>query len=400
MTHLHWHLKNNNFRTITKISITRLILAIAIAIYETIWILYFNEFDISESIIGYITSFLITISLITSIYLPKILERNNLYKLFLLSLLILFLSFISIPLLKNLFYYIFILIIITIFSILRISTFTILFKKEEDNPQKFNEDEGLLYTLLNVGWFVGPLIAGFILESFGINYAFISSGLFVLISLIIFIMLKKEILINLEKSNPKNEKKEKIKIFSNIKSYFSNKEITLAYIMSLGLEIWWALIYIYIPLFMLKEGVDSKYIPLFLSIIIIPLIIFEFKVGKISETKGFKLFFFTGFLLLSIISLINFFIYFNIFYVLILLIIASIPASFIEPLQETFFLKSISYEESNKYYPIFTTAMYIGSFIGKFSIATLLLFLPNKYAYLIMSLMMLIISLISLKIKK
>ena len=51
-------------------------------------------------------------------------------------------------------------------SILKTDAFDILFR-DISNDSNLNEDEGLMYTLINVGWLFGPLIAGFILVNLG-----------------------------------------------------------------------------------------------------------------------------------------------------------------------------------------------------------------------------------------
>jgi hypothetical protein len=59
-------------------------------------------------------------------------------------------------------------------SILKTDSFDILFR-DVSNDKKLNEDEGLLYTLLNVGWLFGPSIVGFVLVKLGMSFVFITS---------------------------------------------------------------------------------------------------------------------------------------------------------------------------------------------------------------------------------
>jgi MFS family permease len=182
-----------------------------------------------------------------------------------------------------------------------------------------------------------------------------------------------------------------------MKDYFNEKKLYIPYIVAAGVEIWWALIYIYIPLFMINNNMPLEYIGYFLAAITIPTMLFEYPAGKLSVKRGFKWFFVIGYLLLGLSAIIAYFIT-DIFIILIIMTLASIPMSFIEPLQDSFFFKRVRSIDEEKYFPIFASSGDIGAFIGHFSIATLLLFVPNNFAYLGVAVFMILIALICLKI--
>ncbi|MBN1175940.1 hypothetical protein JXA48_04825 [Candidatus Woesearchaeota archaeon] len=185
----------------------------------------------------------------------------------------------------------------------------------------------------------------------------------------------------------------------NIKDFFSNKKLHLPYIMATGVEVWWSLVYIYVPLFMIKNNLSDSSVALFFSLIIVPLVILENKVGNLSSKKGFRFFFVGGFLGLVLISLFLFFTS-NIIYQLVLIVIGSVFVSFLEPIQDTFFFKQVLTSDEEKYYPLFSSSADLGGFLGKFVIAAFLLFLPNKYAYASMFFMMLFFVFMALRIPK
>ena len=86
--------------------------------------------------------------------------------------------------------------------------------------------------------------------------------------------------------------------------------------------------------------------------------------------------------------------------ILILLGLGSVGMAAIEPLQDTFFFKYVKSKNEEKYYPIFATSGDIGNFFGKIIIAGILLFFADKYAYLIIGLIMFLIAGVCLKIKE
>jgi len=281
-------------------------------------------------------------------------------------------------------------VVITISYVFRESSFGIIFR-DSVSSKELNRAESLLYTLLNIGWLVGPLIAGFFLVKFGILSVFMAATGFFTISLIFFLTMHFK---------PKQKKIKKINrnIKLNLLDFIKNKDLHLPYLITTGLAIWWTLIFIYTPLFIIEAGLSEFYVALFIGLAMLPLVLFEYKVGLLSEKLGLKLFFILGFTGLFIVGLICFFIS-NILIILLLIIIGSIFAAFIEPLKDTFFFKSIKQKDEEKYFPIYNTSRYLGGFIGKFTVVLILVFLAKQFTYLIIAFFMLIIVLLCLKLK-
>ena len=148
---------------------------------------------------------------------------------------------------------------------------------------------------------------------------------------------------------------------------------------------------------MLEQNISEEFIAIYFAIIIIPLILLEFEVGKISEKIGFRKFFIFGFGSLTIISIISYFSS-NIYLTITLLALASFAMAFLEPLQDSYFFKLIKEKDEEKFYPIYATAGDIGGFIGKIIISITLLFLPNEFAYLSIAILMGITTLYSFKV--
>jgi MFS family permease len=382
--------KTRKISIITEFTFIRLILSFASASFSAIWSLYLKNIGLTDSNIGFLAALLIFISLIISLFGTTFLEKIGEYEIFIISLLMLIASYIGFAFLKNIYFIIILAIISATFTVLRKESFSILFRNES-NDNDLNKNEGFLIALTNAGWIFGPLLAGFVLAKYGFNNIFFLMGGFVTISLLIFLSL------NIKKSKKEYQQIDG-NIIKNIKDYFKNKKLIMPYLMTAGMTAWWGFIYVYMPIFIIENGYGAEIVGIFLAAVVIPLVILEYQIGKLSQEYGFKIFFIIGFLLLSIIAFSLYFIT-NMNHILTLLILASIPAAFIEPINESFFYKNTKKDQEEKYYPVYFTAYNIGGFIVKISIAIILLFLSRNYAYLTLSGLMLIFMLISLKIK-
>lgn len=382
--------RRKNMRKTTQLSLVRMILAIGFACIDTVWVLYMNSFGLSESNIGFISAALVLVTLAFSFFSTILLEKIDEIKILIYSLVVIGSSYLIISFSNVFWIFILLSVVITMVSILKTDAFDILFRDVSDD-KNLNEDEGLMYTLINVGWLFGPLIAGFILVKLGMDFVFITSSMFIFLGGLILYRLNLKLPEKVRDSIDSD-------IYQNLKDFFSDKKLIVPYMMAAGIEIWWALVYIYVPLFIIKNGLSEMFVGYFLSVVIIPLILFEFVIGKLSLKYGFRIFFFLGFFLLMVAGIFGFFST-NFYFTLIVLGLASIPMAFLEPIQDSFFFKQISSNDEEKFYPIFATAADFGSFIGKISIAGMLIFMPEKFAYIVIAGFMGILSLISLKIK-
>lgn len=387
----HFHTIHRTITKSKKLLFVKLFLSLGIASISTIWSLYMNSLGLSESAIGFISAAFVVITFATVLFITPILEYFKQTKIIITSIIFAAGAYILIGLFNSLTLFLIMGTIITIMVTIRRVCFSIIFRDNVKNKD-LNKEEGFLYAISNIGWLLGPLIAGFFMIAYGIASVFFVAGGFFIITLILFLLIKL-------KNIPKHRTEIHKNIFKNIKTFLKEKTIRLPYVMTIGIGIWWSLIYIYTPIFIIKNNLNPSTVGVFLACIVIPLILFETTVSKLSLKTGFRKFFIAGFLGVSIIVLIIFFVQ-NIIIQLVLLGIGNIFVSFVEPLQDTFFFKSTKQKDEEKYYPLFKTSNEMGSFIGKAAIAGVLLFLPNNYAYLMVFVLMITITFFAMKIPK
>ncbi len=389
---LHLHRKHRKkLSKSNELIFVRFFTAIGLACIDTIWALYMESFGLNESTIGFISGFLVLFSILMTFVSIPVIEKFNQNKLLFFSLIVTAVAYFSIAFFNSLWIFLLMALLLTIAAVFRIDCFDILFR-DSTSKKDLNKEEGLLYTFINLGWLIGPIIAGIIILRYGLLKVFYIASLFFILGVIVYWSMHL-------KSNIKKRKKIDSNPIENIVSYFKNKKLHLPYIMASGIEVWWALVYVYVPLFMIKNSLTEGHVSIFMAFIIVPLVLMEFLVGKLSEKTGFKIMFTSGYLGLTIASILLFFTNF-IGAQMVILIFACAFVGFLEPIQDTYFFKNVTKKEEEKYYPIFATSSDIGSFIGKMGLAVTLVFLPSNFVYLVMAIMMFGYFLVSLKISK
>lgn len=386
----YFHRHHRQIKTTTELGIIRLILSVGISAISSIWVLYLSNLGFSNSMIGFISGFVVFISFISSFFTTVILEKFTDYKSYILSLIMFIFAYIFMGITKNFYVFIFFAIVIAVANVLRIDSFDILFR-DESRDTDLNGNEGMLYSLVNLGWLLGPFTAGYFLSLYGMSSVFFVSSFFIFMSLILFLMLNIKKVIKKRKSFDSN-------IILNVKEFFSNFNLVLPFLMSCGGYVWWSFVFIYVPMIMIDKGLSYETVAGFLGIVMVPLVLMEYGVGKLSEKYGFRKFYNFGFFLLTFLIFIAFFVE-NIYFTLALILAGSFAIACVEPLQDTYFFRQVKKVDEEKFYPIFATSEHVGGILGKVLIAVFLLFFSLEYIYLLVTFFMGSFAYFTLKIK-
>jgi len=386
------HIKKRRFKLemIKKIGLSYLFLCIGLALFTTIWSIYLDSFFNNASTVGFLTTIFLIAGVISFLFFIPLIEKTKKMKLFYLSLIIFIISFSIFSIFSNIYLVVVLGMILAIFTSLRVTIFGILVRDNSQSKQ-VAENEGIIYTLLNLAYFIGPLVAGYLAQKFGFQLVFFIAALFCVGSLISFKIFKIK--------DNRISKKIDYNLFKIILEFFSKKDRVKTYILSATVTFWFALLYIYVPIHIIRRGYSPFLVGLFLATIIIPLILFEYPFGKLAGRKGFKKLFFLGCFILSMISLICFF-FSNIYVLLFLLLIAGIGIAMIESTSEAYFFDIIKKEQRDKFYGIYNTAIDAGYFVGTFFPAIILLFLPFNFVFIFFSVVLFLVSLLTLTMKE
>jgi len=375
---------------IAKLSIVGFLISLSSSFVVTIWAVYLYGFLGNESAVGFISSFLTLIGIISYFVFIPLIEKSSKSKIFSYTLLVFGLSYILFYFTKNLYMFLIIASIITVAATLRVTSFGLIIK-DKSRKSQLSVNESLLFTFANVAFIIGPLISGFVASIYGINSVFLLSAIFIFIS---FFMLKIEKI-----TDNRRQKKTDTNAIKNFLAFFKDKDRCVAYIIGGGVSFWWILIYLYMPLLLLKNGLTPLHIGFFLFAIPIPLILLEYKLAKYAQKHGFKKLFKLGFLIPAVFSLIAFFFINQILVIIFLLVLASFGLAMLEPTSEAYFFDITKKREEQRFYGPYNTRLEIAGLFGKLIPAVLLLYFDFKYIFLLFSGSMFLLFFISHKVK-
>jgi MFS family permease len=366
------------FTGIAKLSFLSLIVSFAFAMVETVWAIYMNGFLGSEAFVGLFSAILTLTAFISYFIFIPVIERSNKAQLYGLTLLLTAITFILFAINRSFYFFILLAFVLIILYTFRITSFGIIVK-DKSNMKRLASNEGLIYTFANTSWVIGPLVAGFMSERYGINLIFSLSATFLLISFLMFRLFKIRDA-HIKKKVDKN-------LIKNFVDFFKKKDRVIAYILGGGVNMWWILLYLFIPLYILRQGLGAPMVGYFLFAVAVPLIIFQYYFSSLASKKGFKKIFRVGYLIPCICVLTCFFVA-NAYIVLGLLIAASIGLSMLEATTEAYFFHTIKRHEESRFYGPYNTAVDTGSLVGKVSSTLVLFFLPFKFLFLLYSVLM------------
>jgi len=377
------------FTKIGKLSLIGLIVSLSTAYINTIWAVYIDSFVNSIIFVGIFSSALTALSFLSYFFFIPIIEKYDKGKIYSYSLFFFIISYILFAFNHNFYIFITLAIVITILSTLRVTSFGIMVR-DNSKAKEVSSNEGLIYTFVNIAWVIGPLIAGFTAYKFGIGWVFLLSALFLSFGLIAFRATKIKDL--------KGKKKADSNLFKNFIAFFKNKDRVLAYVLGGGVNFWWSLIYLFIPLMIIRSNLGELWVGYFLFGIAVPLILFGYIFSKWVNTHGFKKTFKIGYFFVSIIAFSCFFVS-NIYIILSLLILASIGMAMLESTTEAYFFDILKRKEKYRFYGPYNTAIDTGSFTGKILGSLLLFFLPFKFLFLLFGSFMFLLFLATFKTK-
>ena len=374
---------------IGKLSIIGFIVSIASAFVSTIWAVYMDSFLQSVVLVGFISAGLTLVSFFSYFIFIPVIEKIDKTKIYFFTLLLFAITYFLFSINTKFYFFIILAVIITILATLRVTSFGIIVK-DKSGDKHLSRNEGLIYTFLNVAWVIGPLIAGYLSEKFGVSLIFTLSAIFILISATLFKISKIK--------NPHIMKNIDGNLVKNFIDFFKDKKRIKSYILGGGVNLWWTLIYVFVPLYIIRSGLDIIWVGYFLFAIAVPLMICEFYFSKLAGRIGFKKVFKIGFLIPAILVIVCFFIT-NVYIVLGLLILASIGLAMVEPTTEAYFFDIINKKDECRFYGPYNTTTEVNDFIGKIFSATLLIFLPFKFVFLLFGIFMLGLAFLSTRIK-
>ncbi len=356
----------------------------AVAYVDTIWALFINSFVNSDAMVSFVSSILKAAMLLMYFYFIPLFQKNQASKLYVTSLAMLGFSYFMFMVTDDIYHFMTIALIMMAGWVLRVGSRGIVLR-DLSTKKNIPKNEGLIFTTLNIAWMVGPLVAGFLSDRYGFNAVFFVSFLFIVIAILMWWAMR----VNIKDPPSKTVDKD---IRKNMHDFLSNKKLFKIFTINLSLGAEMSITYIFVPLYIISSGYSVLWVGLYLFATKIPLIMFEYFIGKQEETSGVKKYLRYGLIIMSVMSFLAFLstIFLNnVVLTLSLLVVARIGFAFVEPTADSYFFRVTTRSEEQKFYGPFRTSIPLGGIILQLVASVVLLVLPITYVFLIFPLMIL-----------
>lgn len=384
---------------IAKLAVVGFLTSFAAALIDTIWAVYMEKLLGDMALVGFFSAFLTIIAFFAFCFFVPFIEKKNKSNLYSLSLALFAIIYLTIAINRNPYIFAVLAIVSTILTTLRITSFGIIIR-DKSKETELSRNEGVMYTLMNVAWVIGPLIAGILSELLGISFIFVISAIFMILALLSFKVsgIKDS---NLKKKIDRN-------MFKNFAEFFRNKNRVLAYIIGGGVPFWWALIYLFIPMYIIQKGLPIEWVGYFLFAVAVPMILFTYVFAKLAGRVGFKKLFKIGFFILFASVLACFFVggiptlfgLSNVYIILGILVLASVGMAMLESTVEAYFFDLMKGKEELHFYGPYNTNLEVSRLIAYAVPSLILIFLPFKYIFLFFAAIMAAYFILSFTIKE
>ncbi len=246
---------------------------------------------------------------------------------------------------------------------------------------KTGKIRGAYLTIMNAGYLIAPLIAGILISRWGIRSVFFVAAL-TLIVVILIAVLKLKKVTDCEIEDPG--------FFLLMKKVFRRKNVLRIYYISFLLELFFALMIVYTPLYLLELGFSWAKIGGMFSIMLIPFVLLQYPAGVLADKKYEEKDMIIGALLLMAASTtIIFFIHSHEYFIWAAILFATrIGASLIEILRDSYFYKRIDQIDVD-IVDFFRSVRPMAYILGLAVAAPLVYFAHIRYIFLFVGLMML-----------
>jgi MFS transporter, DHA1 family, multidrug resistance protein len=351
----------------------------------------FLEIYIGKNYVGIVYIIASIITIIGLLRMPKILTRFGNRSTIILAFCFIFFSFISLAFGNT------VLIIIPAFIIYFISAnFVVasldIFIEDFSKNSSVGTLRGLYLMVINFAWVIAQMISGSIINKSSFIGIYIFSAGFIFLVTLIFTMFLHDF---------KDPIYKKVPIFKTIKSFIQKKHISKIYLSHLILQFFYAWMIIYTPIYLHENmGFGWDKIGIIFSIMLLPFVLLDFPLGKLSDKIGEKKMLIIGFLIISISTFIIPFIDNSILWVWALILFTTrIGAATIETMNESYFFKVINEENADEI-SFFRNAPSIAYIIAPILAVPIIFLTPSfEYLFFILASILLVGFLIILRIK-
>lgn len=194
---------------------------------------------------------------------------------------------------------------------------------------------GTQLTIMNAGWVVTPVIAGFVLETYGFPKLFS-------IALVVTMFVLAIVLISFRRT----EKHERIRaygFFTTLRAVARHRALSHIFIIAFLLQFFYAWMVIYTPLHLVSIGIEWSDIGKIFSFMLLPFVLFQYPAGWLADRWGSeRLILVTGLVIIAMSTSALFFVHTATLWIWAFLLFSTrMGASLIEIMRDTYFFKQV-----------------------------------------------------------
>lgn len=260
---------------------------------------------------------------------------------------------------------------------------------KSSNVGKFR---GLYLMVINLSWVVAQMVSGSIIAKSSFHGIYLFSAIFIFLVSVVFILFLR---------NFEDPKYIQVPTRKTIKVFLRKRNLTKIYLINLILKFFFAWMVIYTPIYLHEYlGFGWENLGLIFTIMLIPFVLVDYPLGRLSDKIGEKKLMLVGFFITIIFTLIIPFISLPLVWLWALVLFGTrVGAATIEVMAESYFFKEVS-EHNPDEISFFRNTYPLSFVIAPLVAIPVLLFVPSfKYLFVVLGAIMLLGSFLVLRLE-
>lgn len=352
------------------LSFVSFLFAIGWSIIDTVQSPFLNNVLGSEVSVGLFAGALTIISLISLVASTPLIEAFQERRLWVLASLGLILSFFLVSYFESAGLILVLLALATVFKSIERATYGIMFK-DQTTSEDLGKNEGILYSLDNAGWMIGPLLAGILVTYASRQAMYGVAALFMILAVLFLRHIHTD-----TKSHAVQDTSWRESL-----RFFQDKRRVHTYILGGLKSAFFSFAYIYGPLILLHNGYGNHHISIMFFLLALAPLLFNYPAGQLADkfgaprvlTLGYTLIFLGGFAALLSPPM----------YGPWLLPLCALGVGLISPVAETNYFRVVG-ENDEEWYGTYNTTYDVFSGVSRFGTAGILAFSGFQASYLVL----------------
>lgn len=267
-----------------------------------------------------------------------------------------------------------------------------IFIEDFSQNSKVGSIRGIYLAVISLGWVVAQMVSGSIILKSSFRGIYLLSAGFVVLVYVIFTVFLRDF---------QDPQYKKISIRKTLKLFVQNKHLSKIYLINLVLKFFYVWMVIYMPIYLhghLGFGWDK--IGIIFSIMLIPFVILDFPLGRLSDKIGEKKMLVVGFAIMGLSTALIPLLQTSLLWLwATVLFFTRVGAATVETMSESYFFKYVN-EENSDAISFFRNTTPLSYVLGPALAIPVLLYTPSfQYLFYVLSAVLLLGLFITLRLR-